>query len=351
MTKKRTVPFLRTAAFLTVLGLSGSGCSLVKIATGPKWSERAAPIAVTSAISDHRGKDRLVFLVFGDAGTGEADQQRVADRMAAECRAREGCDFALMAGDNIYESGVRPANDRGEPDPRFSTQFEVPYRELGRMDFWAVAGNHDWYRRRSVEAQVAYTNESLRWRMLSHDYAIPMLPAWIRIYALDTTKIVKRRESGQIDRAKQELCGGGGWKLLLGHHPIYSSGTHASRGGELPRVKAGLLGPLIESCGVHLYFAGHDHHQEHLTAASFDQIVQGAAGKLRRLREVRDRSPDVRQLAVESKFGFAVIEVTRERLELRFFGYPGQGGSEELHCRILELATFDDPGRRSRPCD
>ena len=44
---------------------------------------------------------------------------------------------------------------------------------------------------------------------------------------------------------------------------------------------AARLRPLIRSCGVQGLPMGHDHHQEHLTAQRVEQIIEGAAGKLR----------------------------------------------------------------------
>jgi hypothetical protein len=217
------------------------------------------------------------------------------------------------------------------------------------MDFWAVPGNHDWYRPGSVDAEVAYTLASPRWRMPSHDYAVPGLPGWIRIYGLDTTKIRAGRESGQLERAHRALCGGAGWKLLVGHHPIYSSGPHAGPGGESAQLRERLVVPLIEPCGVHFYLSGHDHHQEHLQAPAFDQIIQGAGATLRRLRAPpRDRS--VRTLVAKVRLGFALVEATPSRVELRFFGQASGGGWAAFHCRGFEHAGFADPASRSAPC-
>lgn len=310
-------------------------------------------LAVPAGADDHRAKDRLRFLLFGDSGTGEPDQYRVGRRMAEECASRGGCDFALMLGDNFYGNGVKPPfvrDGRLVLDRRFTERFEAPYEPLGPLEFWAVAGNHDWSST-SVDAEIAYTRHSSRWRMPARDYAIPLLPDWIRIYGLDTTMLTQSRKRDQIERAKSALCGGGGWRLLMGHHPVYSSGWHGNSKGEYPKMIDPLLAPLIEACGIHLYLSGHDHHQEHLQAPAFDQIVQGAGGQLRDVQRIKQRPAGIEQLAAESLFGFALVEATPAHLEIRFFGYGRNHPYAAWHCRSYTLDDFADQERRSKSCD
>ena len=101
---------------------------------------------------DHSKKDEIVILVFGDSGSGSNDQRAVGLRMAEVCETAQ-CDLALMLGDNFYNRGVRrPEN--GVWDETFERKFEEPYRDVGQVQFWAVAGNHDWYRgRESVDTE------------------------------------------------------------------------------------------------------------------------------------------------------------------------------------------------------
>lgn len=325
---------------------------MVKILRGPRWSARAEPVLPDSGVTDHGDKQLVRFLVFGDSGTGGVDQHRVAGHMAQECGTRGGCDFALVLGDNVYPVGVRkPRPDESLSDTMLRDRFELPYAELRSMEFWLVPGNHDWYTHGSVERQVRYTTISERWRMPSHDYAIPRLPDWIHIYGLDTVSVKHGRLTGQVERAAEALCEQPGWRLLYGHNPIYSSGPHTDRHGEDLKIKQRLLEPLIARCDVNVYFAGHDHHQEHISAPDFEQVVQGAAAKLRRVRPGVLRDPEVNQLAAASRLGFGLVEATPEWLELRFFGYGESVPYGEFHCRRIHLEGFSDPNSRSTPCD
>jgi hypothetical protein len=331
------VPLLAAVA-AAVAVLAAGGCSVLR-ARGLAEESREV------LASDHRAATSLRLLVFGDAGTGKRRQFEVGARMAAECAARGGCALALMAGDNIYETGVRPSAPGQRPDPQFHEKFEKPYEPLGRLDMWAVPGNHDWHREGSIDAEIAYTRQSSRWRMPAPDYEVPRLPPWIHVYGLDTVQL----DGAQLARAREALCGAEGWKLLFGHHPIYSSGKHANRRGVLPVLER-LVVPLIEACGVHLYLAGHDHHQEHLRAPAFDQVVQGAAAKLHPLRSIAGRPAGVRTLGAAALPGFAILDASAERLELRFFG-GGEGEPwREIHCQAYERQDFPDPERRSTRC-
>ena len=165
---------------------------LTALATGAlslgavEWATPQGPLEV----EDHRQKEKLVILVFGDSGTGKGGQYRVGEAMYQVCRER-GCDLALMLGDNIYEDGIK-ASDQSSPEAsrreiraQFQEKFEGAYEKFGRFDMWAVLGNHD-YRQNSVYSQVMYSWESDLWRTPSYYFDVPYLPAWVQIYGVHT---------------------------------------------------------------------------------------------------------------------------------------------------------------------
>jgi tartrate-resistant acid phosphatase type 5 len=328
-----------TCVVRTVLALAA--CLLLQACASYSYLAVDLQPAPGSWGTDHRHRQELVFLVFGDSGMGGAVQSNVGRAMQAVC-ATHACDFALLLGDNIYNRGVR-----GVDDDQFRTKFEEPYAVLGRLDVWAVPGNHDWRRPESVQAQIAYTARSERWRMPHNHYAVPRLPDWIRLYGLDTSVIAdlpgqtrpdrrraleqSRRE--QLAAARGELCGGGGWKLLFGHHPIYSGGHHGRdepEGGVLQAIEDALLADVVHACGVQVYFAGHEHHQEHIHGPAFEQIIQGAAG--RELRPVgRLDGPDRTQAFAASRYGFGLVRVDPQRMSIEFFEVLGDATAERIY--------------------
>jgi hypothetical protein len=260
--------------------------------------------------------------------------------MAQVCHERRpgaGCDFAVAPGDLIYDNGVS-----GVADDRFRKRFEEPFQPLGNLPFWSVPGNHDWHRSGSVQAEIDYTARSERWRMPFFHFAVPGLPAWLHLYGVDTAVIDDLKRAAGADRAALEalrgkqieaargaLCGKPGWRLLFGHHPVYSSGQHGRDdppAGVAPMMREALE-PLIRDCRVQVYLAGHDHMQEHLRVDSpaYHQVIQGAGS------EVRDNEAPFTAAGVKSeflarKYGFALVTATAQRMKVEFFGFASGGG-------------------------
>src|SRR5687767_4742260 len=74
------------------------------------------------------------IIAFGDAGTGDAVQQRVADQMT-KWAATHRVDTLAEAGDDVYPDG----------DPSyFVAALDTPYRSLRQTrPLWVALGNHD----------------------------------------------------------------------------------------------------------------------------------------------------------------------------------------------------------------
>lgn len=317
-------------------------------------------------IQDLSSRENLEFLVFGDSGTGEKDQYKVAEKMNEVCSTTETgkCDFALLLGDTIYPNGLESsnANKISEKDyVQLKNKFERPYEKLKDMDIWVVPGNHEW--RGDIQAMINYSKESRLWKMPYNHYKIPLLPDWLHIYGLDTTRINRLYdfEKGHKDQlkkkrpnykgtfgnqdAKSELCHKDGWKILFGHHGIYTKGPHGFidngntrnllrninvfKRKEFIKKMSDSLRPLIKECGVKVLFSGHDHHQEHTEGyysrkkkkVLFHQIIQGSAGKLRRVMNSRIKPHVKKTKFAKSLFGFSLVKVNRETMKIEFYGY------------------------------
>lgn len=268
----------------------------------------AAPATGQPAIRDHGTAGELRVLFFGDAGTGGRAQYETGRTMHQVCQ-RQGCDLALVLGDNIYDAGVT-----GVDDPKFHSHFELPYEAFGRFDFWLVPGNHDW--RGNVAAQIAYTDLSPRWRQPAAHFVVPALPAWVQIYGFDTQNI----SAAQADAARPFFCGSAAtWKIAFGHHPIHAHGRHEGN-----VETAAVLLPLFEECGVQLYLSGHEHHLEHITARHFDQVVSGAAATTRRVKHRPYQPGDAsRQNFARASLGFGTLHLTPGSLDLVFHDRHG----------------------------
>jgi acid phosphatase len=340
---------LLTRAVLVVLSalLASSGC-----ASYAYLAPELIPVPPEELeVPDLSNRSTLRIVVLGDAGTGGDRQRDVGEAMRDVCALPDigACDLALVGGDNIYAKGVR-----GVDDTQFQEKFEAPYRDLGNLPFWLLPGNHDWRRPESVQAEIDYSRRSPRWRMPHNYYPVPGLPAWLRVYGLDTTVIfdlarenepvkvaaLERSRDEQLSALESALCPGGGWKLLFAHHPVYSSGPHALEGGQAgvaPEILA-TLEPLIQRCGIQIFFAGHDHHQEHIRADGFEQITQGAGG--RGLRDLARGLPDAASRTGYAEHGFALVTIEPESVEVVFYGADRGGAARRLYGWDATLADY-----------
>jgi len=315
-------------------------------------------------VTDLAGRSRIVMLVFGDAGTGGAGQHRVGAAMADVCRERR-CDLALMLGDLVYEHGIevnvreRADASFGEIIRQFDAKFAIPYKGFEAFPgfhFWAVAGNHD-IDEGAPGALVTYSRFNSMWRMPAQHYQIPRLPSWLQMQAIHTDTDVRRDLNGlQVAALRQNLCAGGAerWKLAFGHQPVHNSGHHKGNGDE--RRARALLEPVFEECGVHIYFAGHSHHQEHLTAPGFEQVIQGAAGK----SKSNNNPPSgagLRQRFFSRTFGFGIVEIDSQRIRMDFYDVLNTAerartwsppAPDEVVRSYSWCATREDVGRADR---
>jgi hypothetical protein len=98
---------------------------------------------------------------------------------------------------------------------------------------------------------------------------------------------------------------------------VYSGGQHGKSDGILEEQEARLL-PLIEKCGVQVYFAGHDHHQEHIRAARFVQVIEGAGGRETRPFTMRSGTGFSSEWG-SSEYGFALVRVTASAMNISYY--------------------------------
>ena len=247
------------------------------------------------------------FFVLGDQGEGNAAQSEVAAVMQGLCET-EGCDFAVLLGDNFYESGVESVTD-----PQWDTKFETPYADLD-IPFFAVLGNHDYggnlfgieqgglgneFDKGPIE--VMYTDHSDKWEMYGTHYTFRFGP--VGFIMLDTNSILWDDTSNGdqdtwITTAFAEVAGSE-WVFSAGHHPYRSQGRHGNAGTyesiEVGGVEVPLPVPIMDGrevkrffeahiCGaVDMSFSGHDHNRQWLDEADrcggTELLVSGAGAK------------------------------------------------------------------------
>lgn len=221
------------------------------------------------------------FLFFGDFGTGTQEQHRVAKSMQGFC-GNNACDFVALLGDNFYPNGVSSVRD-----PLWVNYFEIPYAALG-IPFFAALGNHDY--KGSVDSQIEYSTISQLWKMPKRFYSFSH--GDIDFFVLDTNKFNKSQRTWLEDSLKSSHQK---WRIVIGHHPIYSYGGH----GDTDELKKELL-PIIDG-KVDFYLCGHDHNKQVIKkpTSSVTFIVSGAAAQTDSFKK------DNEAIYTSSKLGFA----------------------------------------------
>ena len=267
------------------------------------------------------------FMVVGDWGrNGDAHQRevavemgRTAERLASQC--------VLSVGDNFYEDGVQSTSD-----PLWRSSFEAIYSAPSLQVPWYVAlGNHDY--RGVPQAQLDYAAKSQRWRMPSRYYKVSgsrIGAPHLDLFVIDTSPLVHKYRKdvhsaiaanvaiqdvpAQLRWLDEQLSGSTApWKLVIGHHTIYSGG---SGHGDTPETTE-LIEPLLHKHGVQAYINGHDHDLQHIRRDGVDYLCCGAGSEVRPVQSVTGTR------FCEARSGFAAIRSSLDSLSLEFRDFTG----------------------------
>lgn len=247
-------------------------------------------------------KGRVRFPVIGDWGTGNNDQNGIAKQLVAAHR-RGAFDFAVAAGDNIYPNGS---------GRHFIKNFEKPFAELlkDRVRFHAVLGNHDVEEGRQDQTRYPLFNMGGR-----NYYTLKHGDGLLDVLMLDSTDC----DTTQVGWVEQELkASAARWKVVVLHHPLYSSGKKHGSNVALRNT----LEPLFMRYGVNAVFAGHDHIYERSKPQNgIQHFVTGAGGKSRR-GGVNLKSP-IRAASYDEDNHFLLIDVDHDRIDFQAIAEKG----------------------------
>ncbi len=254
--------------------------------------------AIPATFSLKPADQPIRVLAFGDFGVGSSLQKQAAAAML-EYHRKSPFDFGITLGDNFYNEGMESPTTT-----RWKRLWDEHYDPLA-IKFYATLGNHDWLGPDSPAAEILYSDRSPTWRMPAPYYTFTAGP--VQFFAIDTNEMSVAQLMWLDDELKKSTAR---WKLVYGHHPIYSDGDH----GDNARLIEKLL-PILKG-KADAYFAGHDHTLEQIKPeGGLHFFISGGGGA--RLYKVK-QAP--RAVYVQAIHGFCVIEADQTELRVRFIG-------------------------------
>ena len=272
----------------------------------------------------------LDFFVIGDWGRrGNACQSRVAGQMAALAEVSKPS-FILSVGDNFYEDGVCSVKD-----PQWEESFEKVYhQESLQVPWYSILGNHDYHSPGNCDAQTQYHQVNARWNMPARYYkqsfkidssvvadfffldTTPMIGSYYSLLWGRKTRlnVMTQDVPAQLAWFRQALQSSTApWKIVAGHHPIFSGGGH----GDSQELIESIL-PLLNEFNVHAYFNGHDHDLQHLVSGRVNFFDSGSGS-----------SHNPTFFNIHSRFsssspGFAAVRMTADYMQVRMMNDHGR---------------------------
>jgi predicted MPP superfamily phosphohydrolase len=221
------------------------------------------------------------FFIVSDIGqNGYYKQKEVANtlgNLAQSIRPK----FIIASGDTFHYNGVRSTSD-----PLWSSNFESIYTNPWLLvDWFPILGNHEY--RGNTQAVIDYSRISRRWNMPARYYTFAVKIDSVnslRFVMLDTPPFMseyKKQPDQYPDILKQNtkqqlqwldsvlLASPEKWKIVIGHHPVYSTDSLRGKNTEL----FDQLDPVLTKHKVDFYFSGHIHIAQHIQKNNINYVV------------------------------------------------------------------------------
>ena len=238
------------------------------------------------------------FGVLGDFGTGSQAQYQLAEQMV-KLHGRFKYDTVVLSGDNLIGS-ERPQD--------FNVKFELPYKALldAGVKFYASLGNHDAREQRFYKL----------FNMGGHLYYTFNPRPDVCFFMLETTYPTPE----QFDWLEKELkASSSNWKIVVFHHPLYSSGD---RHGSDLRLRE-VLEPFFVKYNVSVVLNGHDHFYERVKPQKgITYFVAGSGGMLR-VGNI-DRGTGITAKGFDTDLAFMTAEINGDEMHFNVISRLGQ---------------------------
>ncbi len=230
----------------------------------------------------------LNFLFISDMGGKGGEIQTAVGKQMGIAAEKEHSKFVITGGDNYHGNGIDSADS-----PRWKTEFEDVYSATSlQIPWYPSLGNHD--NRGYPDAEIQYSLKSKRWnfpaRYYTHSYQLSDGTEILFVH-LDTAPLIdsyrKKENSYHFTNEDPQVqirwldsvlhYSHAKWKIVIGHHPVYSS---APAHGDTKEMIEKVL-PILSKEQVNIYFCGHDHTMQHLYHAPIDYFICGGGASHR----------------------------------------------------------------------
>lgn len=262
----------------------------------------------------HKRKNGMTFLALGDTGENGADKEAVAAAMNDLAGNTNAVAWMVFLGDIFYPPDRVTSVDDEDFEGSMVTPYDLDFLDMPQL---IALGNHE-YDDNDVESILAWDADPTdRWYLPSRYYRV-QYPSGssaplVELFVLDT-EMIDDRDPGyqdQLDWLDAKLNSSQAtWKIVAGHHPVYSYGQH----GDTATMISDVL-PILQEHAVPLYMAGHDHDLQLIDHPDDDAlyVVSGAGSRLRAVEEGENSR------FAQSTYGYARVDFSRQDLRVRFY--------------------------------
>lgn len=347
---------------------------------GYRESERKNWLKDRRPVNEFESRPFTVSPITGRIVTATG-MQNIATAMSNFCGNLATCDFGMLLGDNIYPSGATLGADGKDDKQRFKDMFEDPFGSMVKSPAtyrtYVTLGNHDWKSSRAGGfAQIDYLENQPGFYMDGPYYSVKPegTNGDVELFVVDTSMILasvpvlddslnpdgsegslgeikppnyfvepltvdEKNQPTWLENALKNSTAR--WKLVLAHHPIWSS---AGGKFEEARVLRELILPAMCKY-ADAYIVGHEHTLEihtdscaealgEPTAKPLVQILSGAASKQRPLNTAFMKHQELKYpehktvFSVGMLWGFSYLDLHGDTASVRMMSIPDSGGSE-----------------------
>ena len=305
------------------LGIVLTSCQSSRPYISPEASQKPAPVYEAGAVEE------IVYLI-GDAGKPALDgaTEPTFVWLQTQLQNDKVNSTVVFLGDNVYPNGL-PSESEKEKHQIAIRKLEEQFRASDAAEKrFVIAGNHDWNKggkggAESVKRQEAWVEKRLGDpSSFFPEQACPgpvsqKLNPSAEFYFLDTEWWLtpEPKERGCQETSEEQVIqqlenslkqSDSEWKIVLGHHPVYSLGHHGGKYSFKDYcLPIPILMPLLRKTIGHytdfahkryknlrkqfisvfekhenlIYVSGHDHNLQFFKAKGFYQVVSGSGSK------------------------------------------------------------------------